>query len=63
MRIHQIQPLFVVGQCLTHESERQAILELLRGIEVDLGWATEYRVQQLLKVWGWDINHDHMTNE
>ena len=61
MRIHQIQPLFVVGQCLTHERERRAVLELLRGIERDLGWATEYRVQQLLKDWGWDINQRPMT--
>lgn len=27
--------------------------DLLREIETDLGWATDYRVQKLLKEWGW----------
>lgn len=58
VRIHQLQPLFVAGQCLTQPRERRVILELLRSIEVDLGWATEYRVQQLLKDWGWLNDRD-----
>jgi hypothetical protein len=53
VRIHQVQPLFVAGQCFTETRERRIVLDLLRGIEVDLGWATEYRVQNLLKKWGW----------
>jgi hypothetical protein len=32
------------------------VLRLLQDIEVDLGWATEYRVKQLLREWGWDEN-------
>ncbi|EEH16200.2 hypothetical protein PABG_06287 [Paracoccidioides brasiliensis Pb03] len=51
VRIHSVQPLFVAGQCLTDPRERRAILQLLNGIEDDLGWATEYRVKQLLKEW------------
>lgn len=58
VRIHQLQPLFVAGQCLTEPRERRVILNLLRSIEADLGWATEYRVQQLLKEWGWDDGLD-----
>ncbi|KAJ5698353.1 transcriptional regulator family: Fungal Specific TF [Penicillium macrosclerotiorum] len=54
VRIHALQPLFVAGQCLTDPRERRATIRLLRAIEADLGWATEYRVQQLLKEWGWD---------
>jgi hypothetical protein len=54
VRIHQVQPLFVAGQCLTETRERRIILDLLRGIESDLGWATDYRVKQLLKEWGWN---------
>ena len=46
------QPLYVAGQCLTHHRERKVIIDLLRGIEVELGWATQYRVQQLEKEWG-----------
>ncbi|KAE8356179.1 hypothetical protein BDV28DRAFT_127532 [Aspergillus coremiiformis] len=53
VRINSLQPLFVSGQCLTEPRERQMVLQLLRGIEFDLGWATEYRVKQLLREWGW----------
>ncbi|KAG4027485.1 hypothetical protein MFRU_029g00090 [Monilinia fructicola] len=53
VRIHQVQALFVAGQCLTDTKERKVILDLLRGIETDLGWATDYRVKQLVKDWGW----------
>ncbi|OJD15686.1 hypothetical protein AJ78_04062 [Emergomyces pasteurianus Ep9510] len=53
-RIHSVQPLFVAGQCLTEPRERKTILQLLRGVEDDLGWATEYRVKRLLKEWEWD---------
>lgn len=56
VRINSLQPLFVSGQCLTDPSERRMILRLLQDIEVDLGWATEYRVKQLLREWGWDEN-------
>jgi len=54
VRIHSLQPLFVSGQCVTDARERRVAIRLLRAIEADLGWATEYRVQQLLKEWGWD---------
>ncbi|KAL8721835.1 MAG: hypothetical protein Q9225_001549 [Loekoesia sp. 1 TL-2023] len=53
VRIHGLQPVFVAGQCLTEMTERKVVVDLLRGIETDLGWATEYRVQQLLQEWGW----------
>lgn len=54
VRINSLQPLFVAGQCLTDARERRTTVRLLRSIESDLGWATEYRVQQLMKEWGWD---------
>lgn len=53
VRIHMLQPLFVAGQCLESSEERKVIIGLLRGIETDLGWATEYRVKELLGEWGW----------
>lgn len=56
VRIHMLQPIFLAGQCLEGLQERKVILELLRNIETDLGWATEYRVQELLKEWGWESN-------
>ena len=51
VRIFSIQPLFFAGQCLPEARERKVVLELLRNIEQDLGWATQYRVQQLLDLW------------
>ena len=53
VRVNAVQPLFVAGQYLTEDSERRILLDLLRGIESDLGWATDYRVQRLIREWGW----------
>ncbi|PTU17822.1 hypothetical protein P175DRAFT_0512028 [Aspergillus ochraceoroseus IBT 24754] len=53
-RINSLQPLFVSGQCLIESRERRMVLRMLRDIEAELGWATEYRVQQLLREWGWE---------
>lgn len=51
--LHQTQTLFVAGQCLTNSRERNVILDLLRRVNLELGWETEYRVEQLLREWGW----------
>lgn len=48
VRIHMPQPLFLAGQCLEDAEERKYVVELLREIERDTGWATEYRAKQLL---------------
>jgi hypothetical protein len=60
-RIHSVQPLWTAGLVLgarggdsvSAETEmwRRTIVDLLRGIERDMGWACEYRVQDLLSVW------------
>ncbi|KAL8915424.1 MAG: hypothetical protein Q9172_006872 [Xanthocarpia lactea] len=62
VRIYALHPLFVAGQCLSEEGERRVIIDLLRGIEKDLGWATEYRVQQLLQQWGWQMDGDEVLS-
>lgn len=51
VRFHQLQPLFVAGQCLTEHNERQVVVDLLREIQRDLGVATEYRIGQLIAQW------------
>ncbi|OAL47739.1 hypothetical protein IQ07DRAFT_126963 [Pyrenochaeta sp. DS3sAY3a] len=51
VRIQSVQPLFVAGQCLVEVKERDMVVDLLRGIEEDLGWATDYRVQRLNAEW------------
>jgi hypothetical protein len=54
VRIYSVEPLFTAGQCLSNDRERRVILNLLRGIETDIGWATDYRVQQLMELWQWE---------
>ncbi|OWY54928.1 c6 zinc finger-like protein [Alternaria alternata] len=51
VRIYSIQPLFTAGQCLSDDRERRIVLRLLRDIESDTGWATDYRVRQLVEQW------------
>lgn len=50
VRIHTVPLLFAVGQCLERPEERQIILDILRGVEADLGWATDYAIKKL-QVW------------
>ncbi|KAF2709715.1 hypothetical protein K504DRAFT_467666 [Pleomassaria siparia CBS 279.74] len=61
VRIHSVQPLFTAGQCLNDPNERQVVLDLLRGIETDIGWATEYRGRQLVQQWQWDENDESLV--
>lgn len=49
VRIQSVQPLFTAGQCLSDPRERQVVCSLLRDIEVEIGWATSYRVRQLVE--------------
>ena len=49
--LHQTQTLFVAGQCLSGSDERRIIIDLLRKVDTELGWETEYRVEQLLAEW------------
>jgi hypothetical protein len=58
VRIHSVQPLFTAGQCLNDPNERQVVLDLLREIESDIGWATDYRGRQLVQQWQWEGNED-----
>lgn len=65
-RVHAVQPLWTAGLVLGNddrpgengevsaetETWRRTIVRLLRGIERDMGWASEYRVQSLLELWG-----------
>ncbi|KAL1612078.1 hypothetical protein SLS60_000301 [Paraconiothyrium brasiliense] len=51
VRIHSVQPLFTAGQCLNDVGERHVVLDLLRGVEADIGWATKYRARQLIEQW------------
>ncbi|KAE8151904.1 hypothetical protein BDV25DRAFT_171028 [Aspergillus avenaceus] len=47
VRIHSLQPLYVAGQCFSRPHERQTVLDLLLGVERDLGWTVTYYVNKL----------------
>ena len=66
-RIHSVQPLWTAGLVLGNDTGkdfdgahvdpetevwRMSVVRQLRGIERDMGWASEYRVQSLLQLWG-----------
>ncbi|KAJ5662592.1 uncharacterized protein N7477_010208 [Penicillium maclennaniae] len=51
VRVYMVPLLFAVGQCLEGADERKIIVDLLRGVEADLGWATEFAVQSLQSSW------------
>ncbi|KAJ5814545.1 hypothetical protein N7474_006322 [Penicillium riverlandense] len=51
LRIYMVPLLYAVGQCLENAAEHDIIVDLLRGVEADLGWATEYAVQKLQASW------------
>ncbi|KAI8937856.1 hypothetical protein NX059_005545 [Plenodomus lindquistii] len=61
VRIHSVQPLFTAGQCLSDARERQVVLHLLRDIETDIGWATDYRVRQLVEQWQWEEHQETLV--
>lgn len=48
-RVHMITMLYAVGQCLEKPEEKQVVVDLLRGIEADLGWSTATQVEKLQK--------------
>ena len=60
-RVHSVQPLWTAGLVLGVGEDgvvsqdtailRRSIVNQLRGIEKDMGWAGEYRVQSLLDTW------------
>ncbi|KAE8330414.1 hypothetical protein BDV39DRAFT_170579 [Aspergillus sergii] len=50
-RVYTIPLLFAVGQCFENPEERQIVVDLLRGIEADLGWETSTRIQKLEASW------------
>ena len=60
-RIHSVQPLWTAGLVIGAREDGQvsketlmwkrSIVSQLRGIERDMGWASEYRVRSLLELW------------
>jgi hypothetical protein len=51
VRVFSVQPLFTAGQCLGDNRERQVVLDLIRNVESDFGYTTEFRARQLTEQW------------
>ncbi|KAL2875185.1 hypothetical protein SGCOL_009617 [Colletotrichum sp. CLE4] len=51
VRVHSVQPLFVAGQAFYTQPEQELVLELLSGIETELGWATNHQRRKLIDEW------------
>lgn len=51
VRVHSVQPLFVAGQAFYTRPEQELVLELLSGIETELGWATNHQRRKLIDEW------------
>jgi hypothetical protein len=50
--LHQTQTLFVAGQCLVDPNEQKVVIDLLQRVNLELGWETQYRIDQLYSEWG-----------
>lgn len=62
-RVNSVQALFVAGQVFQERSEQEAVLELLSGIERDLGWTTRYHVAKLKDEWVKGREGNHVDRE
>lgn len=47
VRIHSVQPLSVAGQVFYEARDLRVVLDLLSGIERDLGWTTSYHTSSI----------------
>lgn len=54
VRIQMVQPLYLAGLCLESYEDRIVVLDLLKAIEIDTGYATGYRIRDLRSEWGWE---------
>lgn len=48
VRVHSVQALFVAGQVFTDSQDLEVVLELLSGIERDLGWTTSHHASRIV---------------
>ncbi|KAL7815856.1 hypothetical protein V8C26DRAFT_401786 [Trichoderma gracile] len=47
VRVHSVQALFVAGQVFTDSRDLEVVVELLSGIERDLGWTTSHHASRI----------------
>jgi hypothetical protein len=47
-----VQPIWIAGRLMSHPQEHAAIMRLLKRIERETGWATQWRIDDLTEHWG-----------
>lgn len=50
-----IQPLWLAGRLLSHQSEHNILIDLIRDIESTTGWGTCWRIPDLGAAWGYSV--------
>jgi hypothetical protein len=51
VRMHLVQPIYVASRCLDLEDDQRTSIKMLESLETDLGIATGYRIQALIREW------------
>ncbi|KAL2822257.1 hypothetical protein BDW59DRAFT_103814 [Aspergillus cavernicola] len=62
-RVNSVQALFVAGQVFQERREQDAVIELLTGIERDLGWTTRCHVAKLTDEWARGKEGNHIDRD
>ena len=62
-RLNSVQALFVAGQVFQEPREQDAVIELLSGIEKDIGWTTRYHVAKLRDEWAKGREGNHLDRD
>lgn len=57
VRVSSLQPLFIAGQCFDDTKDREQVIDLLLGVEQDLGWKSGYYVDKLKAQWAESDDH------
>lgn len=47
-----VQPIWIAGRLMSHPQEHDVIIRLLERIERETGWATQWRIDDLMEHWG-----------
>ncbi|GAB7335540.1 hypothetical protein MBLNU13_g07881t2 [Cladosporium sp. NU13] len=47
-----VQPIWIAGRLMSHPQEHDVIIRLLERIERETGWATKWRIDDLMEHWG-----------
>ncbi|KIV88819.1 hypothetical protein PV10_08457 [Exophiala mesophila] len=50
--VNALQPIWIAGKLMSYRREHKVILDLLKFIEEETGWATSWRAEDLKEFWG-----------